>query len=221
MTNKGGRGKKASYKTTHARIPENIKLIVDSLSNSYKEYVAESGCLDFDEKNFLPMSPAIYFVISNDDVLYVGQSKKLSNRWKSHHLLKSIKGLNQTEPVQIAWLTCTDTNLLTVLERIFIDSLQPELNLEHLCLQALTPFPEKWKSGKTKTIRVPVAIVDEVLLAARLIDEGKALSADTSKQDLSQAIAILSDALKLKANAGGAIKQEIRKALEMLTSEES
>ena len=29
-----------------------------------------------------------------------------------------------------------------------------------------------WKHGKTKTIRVPVALVDEILAAARVIDSG-------------------------------------------------
>lgn len=35
--NKGGRGKKASYETTHVRIPVPIKEIVEKLSTDYKE----------------------------------------------------------------------------------------------------------------------------------------------------------------------------------------
>jgi len=74
----------------------------------------------------------------------------------------------------------------------------------------LTPYRAKWKSGKTRTIRVPIAIADEVLAAARLIDAGE----DTS--DNSKAIEILINALKLKVSSGGAIKKEIRKALKLL-----
>lgn len=33
-----------------------------------------------------------------------------------------------------------------------------------------------WKHGKTKTIRVPVDLADEVLRLARLLDEGKKLT---------------------------------------------
>ena len=36
LINKGGRGKKADYKTTHARIPVELKELVQSLSNDYK-----------------------------------------------------------------------------------------------------------------------------------------------------------------------------------------
>jgi len=74
----------------------------------------------------------------------------------------------------------------------------------------LTPIKAKWKSGKTRTIRVPISIADEVLAAAKLIDEGQSTS------DNAEAIQILVNALKLKANAGGAIKKEIKKALELL-----
>lgn len=40
-------------------------------------------------------------------------------------------------------------------------------------------FKPKWKSGKTTVIRVPEAIADEVLTAARRIDEGKPLDSVT------------------------------------------
>ena len=36
LINKGGRGKKADYETTHARIPVELKELVQSLSNDYK-----------------------------------------------------------------------------------------------------------------------------------------------------------------------------------------
>ncbi len=37
--------------------------------------------------------------------------------------------------------------------------------------KTLKPYKPKWRSGKTQTIRVPIAIADKVLEAARLIDE--------------------------------------------------
>lgn len=37
----------------------------------------------------------------------------------------------------------------------------------------------KWNSGRTKTIRVPEAIVDQVLEYARMLDEGQIIESDT------------------------------------------
>ncbi|MBD2429532.1 hypothetical protein H6G62_26815, partial [Phormidium sp. FACHB-1136] len=44
-------------------------------------------------------------------------------------------------------------------------------------------------------------------------------TAPSSAADLEQVIAILEQALTLKANAGGAIKAQVRKALELLQVE--
>ncbi len=41
--------------------------------------------------------------------------------------------------------------------------------------ETLTPYQPKWRSGKTRTIRVPIAIADRVLEAAREIDNGETL----------------------------------------------
>ena len=46
-------------------------------------------------------------------------------------------------------------------------------------LENLTSYKPKWKSGKTRTIRVPVAIAERVLEVAHQIDEGKLI--DTSE----------------------------------------
>lgn len=40
-------------------------------------------------------------------------------------------------------------------------------------LENLTSYKPKWKSGKTRTIRVPVAIAEQVLEVAHQIDEGQ------------------------------------------------
>ena len=200
MNNKGGRGKKAPYETTHVRIPSNIKSIVDELSSSYKEYVSESGCLDFDNKIRLPIVPAIYLVVIDNEVIYVGQTKNLRSRWSSHHLLKEIKELNQTDCVKIAWLTCDDLNLLTSLEKVLIGSLNPTLNNGDKSLANLTSYQPKWKSGKTKTIRVPEAIAEQVLEIAHSIDEDNFIVTSEFKS-------VLAEGLKLPSNKGGEIKK--------------
>jgi hypothetical protein len=72
-----------------------------------------------------------------------------------------------------------------------------------------------WQSGKTKTIRVPEALADDILELARRLDEGEDFESDTDS-NIDEVIEILRDALTLRANAGGAIKARIREALELL-----
>lgn len=91
---------------------------------------------------------------------------------------------------------------------------------------SLKPYQSKWNSGETKTIRVPVVLADQVLDYARKLDNGETVSqviqVDSTKpykledETLSQVIQMLSEALALKANAGGAIKGKIREAIALL-----
>lgn len=54
-------------------------------------------------------------------------------------------------------------------------------------LENLKSYKPKWKSGKTRTIRVPIAIADRVLELAHQIDEGLVVNPnDASQQDRSQ-----------------------------------
>ena len=46
---KGGRGQKAPYQTTHYRIPEPIKPVVEQLATAYKRLIANGA----DTENFL------------------------------------------------------------------------------------------------------------------------------------------------------------------------
>lgn len=114
-------------------------------------------------------------------------------------------------------------------------------SLEHL-------IKPKWRSGPTQTIRVPQVLAKQLLDYAHKLDNGESIvvlqdNADDliSRSNLAeillerceyleqlgrgtevqeQAIALLKAVLELKANAGGAIKQQIRKALELLEGKE-
>ena len=108
----------------------------------------------------------------------------------------------------------------------------------HPKLENLTSYKPKWQSGKTRTIRVPIAIADEVLKFARLIDEH--YSPDTSDID-PQKIAlsllktnqdqltdanepgkrelmkiIIADAFTIRANKGGEIKKSLARVAVLL-----
>jgi hypothetical protein len=84
----------------------------------------------------------------------------------------------------------------------------------------------KWKHLPTEAIRVPQCFSEQIQAIARNIDEGIDITVqrytenDTvwnkSDNTYQEAIDILENALTLKANAGGKIKDAIRQALELL-----
>lgn len=59
----------------------------------------------------------------------------------------------------------------------------------------LKKFESKWKSGSTQTIRVPIALADQVLAYARKVDHGENIEqpqlSSVDSQTLSQVIEIL------------------------------
>ena len=78
----------------------------------------------------------------------------------------------------------------------------------------LTKFKPKWRSGKTQTIRVPIAIADKVLEVARLIDEHKLpYNTDTSDINQNKIIRIAQEAFSTKSNSGGKIKESLANIL--------
>lgn len=93
-------------------------------------------------------------------------------------------------------------------------------------LNTLKPYQAKWNSGQTRTIRVPVVLADQVLEYAHKLDNSESLTqvnqgnitqtGDIADETLTQVIQILTEALELKANAGGKIKDRIREAIALL-----
>lgn len=96
-------------------------------------------------------------------------------------------------------------------------------------LSTLKSYQSRWRSGATRTIRVPIALTDQVLDFAQRLDAGESLSQVNQEnstiaykvddESLSQVIQILNEALHLKANAGGKIKDRIRDAIAILQSD--
>ena len=84
--------------------------------------------------------------------------------------------------------------------------------------QGLIPVHSKWKStNKTKAIRVPENLAEDILDYARRLDAGEVDSGESAKSpDVSTVKNILNEALSLKGNAGTKIKDKIREALEVI-----
>ncbi|MEB3182551.1 MAG: GIY-YIG nuclease family protein [Nostocaceae cyanobacterium] len=82
------------------------------------------------EKDALPNCAAIYFVTdSKGQVIYIGRTVNLVERWKDHHRFKQLKRLNRKDRISISWMACSkDINTLSNLENEFIQLYKPPLN---------------------------------------------------------------------------------------------
>lgn len=73
-----------------------------------------------------------------------------------------------------------------------------------------------WDKGKTTVIRIPIALKDKLIALARAIDGTDADIVIVDREAYELGLKILEEALSLKANAGGAIKEQIREALGLM-----
>lgn len=82
------------------------------------------------DKDSLPNCAAIYFVCDyKDQIIYIGRTVNLLERWKAHHRFKQLKRFNRKNPLTINWLTCSsDINTLSSLENELIKLYKPPLN---------------------------------------------------------------------------------------------
>ena len=84
--------------------------------------------LPLSEKGDLPNCCAIYFVLSeSNEVLYIGSSKRLFARWVGHHRKDDFK--SRGENLKIAWLECSNEELLRTIEMSLIETFDPPLNI--------------------------------------------------------------------------------------------
>lgn len=78
------------------------------------------------ERNNFPSISCIYFVVdSESQVVYVGRTNNLKNRWIRHHRREDIKLIQNAS---VAWLEVTDIDSLAELEQSIIERLNPQLN---------------------------------------------------------------------------------------------
>ena len=78
------------------------------------------------ERRFIPRQICgCYFVIDDDNILYIGQAGNIKNRWNGHKLKLLYK---QLPNVRIAWLR-THHSVLDKVEKFYITTLKPKYNI--------------------------------------------------------------------------------------------
>lgn len=83
--------------------------------------------LKLSEKEKLPECSGIYFAIANNQILYIGQSRNIKNRWQNHHRLPQLEKINKRCEVKLFWLECNQ-NQLNEIEKQYINYYYPGLN---------------------------------------------------------------------------------------------
>lgn len=68
------------------------------------------------ERLHLPKCSAVYFVMQHERVLYIGRTINLAQRWATHQKWSYLIKLDT--PVRIAWLECSDKNLLVQIDTL-------------------------------------------------------------------------------------------------------
>jgi hypothetical protein len=91
------------------------------------ETIKFDGCVEFDQIGNLPDIHAMYFVLSNKRLLYVGVSFVLRTRLKSH---KNSKLFYYFNPTHVKWIEYSKSQAkkLSCDEKIFVEKFKPPLN---------------------------------------------------------------------------------------------
>ena len=103
------------------------------------------------ELDRLPEISGIYLVYNADTCIYIGQSKNIKRRWRSHHRLKQINSMYPES--YIVWIRAKVYEL-DALERDFIKNIDPLLNRKRIIREVFfRPNPGKPIQEKTKRTR--------------------------------------------------------------------
>ena len=123
------------------------------------------------QRKQLPSICAVYFVLYENEVIYVGKSNALMQRWSTHHRLKELNSLSGE--VRIAWLICDNPQFLDQLEKLMIAHFKPWMNRSKVKQPSKDGHP-----GNTNKDRVTFHNrVDTRIKIEKLIpDMGKSLS---------------------------------------------
>lgn len=84
-------------------------------------------CLAVQEYKSLPkFCKGLYFVVQNKEIIYVGASSNIKQRWYSHPVIKKL----DCGDMKIAWFPVDDGELMYYFESKLINYFKPRLNVQ-------------------------------------------------------------------------------------------
>jgi len=114
--------------------------------------------LPLGERKQLPKCSGIYFVIKDGDILYVGRTANLYQRWLAHHIWQHLYDVSGE--LRVAWLECSDTELLPAVEKAMIAHFKPPLN-------------KRSGVGDGESVRVSIYLPDDIGEAVEQMASGE------------------------------------------------
>jgi DNA-binding transcriptional regulator YiaG len=147
--------------------------------------------LPISERKKLPNSRGLYFVLSEDEIVYIGQTINFKQRWIAHHISSYI---NSFQNVDIAWWQTQESADLSELENKAISFFQPKLN----------GIKEKTRTMSPKQFRIRRAVMDltQVQLAELLGVQANTVSRyETEDLKIPKAVELALDTIERKINA--------------------
>jgi hypothetical protein len=128
--------------------------------------------LTLSDRLLLPRASGVYFVLCDEEVLYIGKARSLHLRWKgtAHHRLPQLIGVPGE---RIAWLSVDDAALCDEVERACIAHFAPPLN------QAPVQRPQRQRNTSLR-LAVHKLVARENL---RRVEEGRD---PLTQQDIAQ-----------------------------------
>ncbi|MBO1048406.1 MAG: GIY-YIG nuclease family protein [Dolichospermum sp. DEX182a] len=125
--------------------------------------IFELPSLSLVDKDRLPNCAAIYFVSdSKNQIIYIGRTVNLVERWKAHHRFNQLKRFNRKNPINISWLICSnDIETLSNLENEFIKLYKPPLNWSKVVvpIRKITPAETALQQSLYQLAKFNVMIV--------------------------------------------------------------
>lgn len=105
--------------------------------------VSELPSVQLLDKHILPNCAAIYFVSdSKGQIIYIGRTVNLFERWKAHHRFNQLKRLNRKNKLNISWFDCSfHTEIISTLENKFINLYKPPLNWSKVAVPVIKITP--------------------------------------------------------------------------------
>ena len=147
------------------------------------------------DRQRLPECAAIYFASAREQVLYVGMTTNLRNRWLNHHRLPQLEAVNEQCEVKLFWLSCNQ-NQLKELETQYIEHYCPTLNQTEVPKQPIVPsfemLTQSVKKLNERVIGVGVSPADnhqlKTVILGYLADWGETLGTTTTIRKSLQAL---------------------------------
>jgi hypothetical protein len=139
--------------------------------------VTETPSVQLGDRQPVRHSPRIYLVMDGDRILYIGQETELKTQSLGHRHFQELK--YRDADIRIAWIDCSDVELLPMIENALRLSLKPELGR---CASNAVQQISNYQQSAQKLPETLLQLAEQLVCIAKAIETGnKAGAKDKDK----------------------------------------